>query len=307
MKPEIAKSRQRVLDANPPLGDEIKRSALQLLTDMRDRLALRTDADADALVEIVHQTRVDSKRLRALWRLLKPGLEAGDYRRLEQLSKGLAKPLATSRDAQVMQETLAWVSADFAEEVRQRLLSGLAQLLEPQTKVEEPALTQVAQALLRLEQAVETIELSPIRYRHLRKGLKQTCRKGEYFAEKALQQHAMEPMHRWRKWAKLLQFQSSWLLDQSALDWLQPLKALGSALGKLHDLDVLAERMEGARDRLWQQDLEHLRAGIEAARQQKLVEIDRLAGDVYAEGARKRAKQVYRCWERQAKQKKEQE
>ncbi|MET4000561.1 CHAD domain-containing protein [Marinobacterium sp. MBR-109] len=297
MEPEIEKSRQRLLDSSQPLDVEIRCSALQLLANMRDRLALRADADTESLTEIVHQTRVDSKRLRALWRLLKPGLKTVDYRRLERLSKGLAKPLASSRDAQVMQETLDWVSADLAPDVRQRLLPGLAQVLEQGMAADEPALLQVVQSLLRLEQAVVTAELGSIRKRHLHKGLKQTCRKGSNIAHEALQKHAMEPMHRWRKWVKLLLFQSGWLLDEAAPKWTPRLKTLGSALGRLHDLDVLAEQMQSARACFWQQDLDQVNTGIEAARQKALAEIDALAEGVYAKGASKRAKQLYRRWQ----------
>lgn len=295
MQPEIEKSRQRLLESSQPLDVEIRCSALQLLTNMRDRLALRADADTESLNEIVHQTRVDSKRLRALWRLLKPGLKTTDYSRLERLSKGLAKPLASSRDAQVMKETLDWVSADLTPDVRQRLLPGLVQVLGHVT-VNEPALLQVVQTLLRLEQAIVAVDLSSMSKRHLHKGLKQTCRKGSSLAHEALQKHAMEPMHRWRKWVKLLLFQSGWLLDETAPKWISQVKALGSALGRLHDLDVLAVQMEEARACFWQEDLDQVSTGIKAARLNALGEIDVLTDEIYAKRARKRAKQLYRRW-----------
>jgi CHAD domain-containing protein len=106
----------------------------------------------------------------------------------------------------------------------------------------------------------------------------------------------MEPMHRWRKWVKLLLFQSGWLLDETAPKWISQVKALGSALGRLHDLDVLAVQMEEARACFWQEDLDQVSTGIKAARLNALGEIDVLTDEIYAKRARKRAKQLYRRW-----------
>lgn len=297
MKPDIAKSRQRLLRSHQTLAIEIHRSAQHLLADMRDRLALQSVADHESLSEIVHQTRVDSKRLRALWRLIKPGLATSDYRSLEQLSKGLAKPLGVHRDAQVMQETLASVSIDLPPEIGDRLQQGLWQRLEDASAVNRTSLSEVMQSLDQLHGTLSELNLQTLCKRDLRKGLKKSCRKGERLAHEALKHHAMEPMHRWRKWVKLLLFQSDWLLDEDAPKWIPRLKGLGSALGQLHDLDVLTIRLEEDEEAFEREDLERLRARISVSRDTLLTQIHDLADEVYMRGAGRRARQLYRRWQ----------
>jgi len=296
MKPEIAKSQQRLLCSHQALAIEIHRSAAQLLIDMRERLRLKTQADHESVSEIVHQTRVDSKRLRALWRMIKPGLSKLDYRALEQLSKAVAKPLGACRDAQVMQETLVSVLTGLSPETRDRLQQGLLQLLGDASVVGHAPLSEVLQSLDQLEKALSGMRLKTLHKCDVRKGLQQACKKGEELAHDALKHHAMEPMHQWRKWVKLLLFQSGWLLDEKAPNWVPKLKELGSTLGRLHDLDVLAMRIEEGRAAFWQQDLEVLNTRISVSRGATLAEIHALAEDVYAKGAGKRAKQLYRKW-----------
>src|SRR5690554_302331 len=298
MQPEIEKSQPRALHPEAMPADEIRRSIVELLNQMRDRLSLRQSADPEAWHEIVHQTRVDSKRLRALWRLLKPGLKAADYRRLEKLSKAVASPLGFSRDAQVMQETLSRLATgNLSAAGFRRLQTGLESLAQSGQVADDSVLQDVEQVLIQLEHAVCSAALRRIRPKHIRQGLMQTCRRGEKLARAALAHHAMEPLHRWRKWAKILQFESDWLLDSNSPDWLAQLKSLGSVLGWLHDLDVLADTLSAARGEFWQADLESLSEQIATARTRALGEIDALAIEIYAKKANKRAKQLYEGWQ----------
>jgi len=296
MKPEIRKSCPQPLCAAGVLPDEIRSSVLHLLAQVGDRLALYDTADANAVAEIVHQTRVDSKRLRALWQLIRPGLKRTDFRELERLSRGLARPLASSRDAQVMQETLTWVSRDLEAGVRARLQAGLSALLADEVETHVLSLPQVMVTLQQLETRVMAVALEGVRRRHLRRGLEKTCRKGESLATAALRHYSMEPLHGWRRWIKLLLFQSDWLLGESAPEWVPWLKVLGGDLGRLHDLDVLAARVQAARGDFWLADLEMLNQGISGSRRDTLAGVETLAAQLYARGGRKRARQLYRCW-----------
>jgi len=296
MKPEIRKSCPQSLCAARVLPDEIRSGVSQLLAQVGGRLALYDTADADTVAEIVHQTRVDSKRLRALWQLIRPGLKRSDFQELERLSRGLARPLASSRDAQVMQETLTWVSQDLDDGVRIRLQAGLSALLAAEVKTHASSLPQVVATLRQLETQVMDVALERVRRRHLRRGLEKTCRKGESLSITALRHYSMASLHGWRKWIKLLLFQSDWLRGKSAPEWVPWLKVLGGDLGRLHDLDVLAKRVQAARGSFWLADLEMLNQGIRGARRDTLVGIETLAAQLYAKSGRKRARQLYRCW-----------
>lgn len=296
MKPEIGKSALRPLSTTGALPEEIRASAIQLLDQVRERLALYDSADEAAVVEIVHQTRVDSKRLCALWQLLRPGLKKSDFRTLERLSRGLAKPLGSSRDAQVMQETLAWISRELDAEVYARLQAGLSALLADEAGAHVASLPQVMDSLQRLEKRVQAADLEKLRRRHLRQGLEKACCKGERLGGEALESYAMIPLHGWRKWIKLLLYQSGWLLGDRAPEWVSWLKVLGSDLGRLHDLDVLGYRVEQARDQFWQADMQQLMEVLGQARQKILHETEVKATRLYAKTGRKRARQLYRHW-----------
>jgi CHAD domain-containing protein len=298
MQPEIEKSQPRALRPKAVLADEIRRSTVELLNQMRSRLSLRHDANPESWHEIVHQTRVDSKRLRALWRLLKPGLRAADYRRLEKLSKTVASPLGFSRDAHVMQETLTRLATgNLPAEGFRRLQTGLESLAQSGQATDDSVLQEVEWALIQLERAVCNAQLGRVRPKHIRQGLMQICLRGERLAHAALTDHAMEPLHRWRKWVKILLFETEWLLDSNRPVWVVQLKPLGSMLGWLHDLDVLADTLNSARGRFWQADLESLSQQIATARARAIDEIDALAVEIYAKKAKKQAKQLYESWQ----------
>ena len=296
MKPEIVKSTLRPMNTTGALPEEVRASARHLLAQVRDRLALYDTADEAAVLEIVHQTRVDSKRLCALWQLLRPGLKKSDFRTLERLSRGLARPLGSSRDAQVMQETLAWVGRGLDAGVCARLQTGLAALLADEAKAHVSSLPRVMDSLQRLETRVLAADLEGLRRRHLRQGLEKACCKGETLAGEALGSYAMTPLHGWRKWIKLLLYQSGWLLGNQSPEWVSWLKVLGSDLGRLHDLDVLGERVERARDQFWQGDMQQLLERLGQARQEILHETEEVAARLYTKNGKKRARQLYRHW-----------
>lgn len=296
MDQRVEKSRQRLLRADKSVATEVCRSASQLLADMNIRLQVRLDLNAGERAEIVHQTRVDSKRLRALWQLIRPGLDASDYAFLDGLSRQLAKPLASSRDAHVMGATLAGLSSALEPGSRVRVRQGLIRLLSPNTEVDEMALIQVSRVLKQLQAELSRVSMRQLRRRDIRKGLQQTSAARAKLARTALNHHAMEPMHRWRRWVKLSLFQSDWLLDQKKPDEVSLLKSLGSELGRLHDLDMLAQHVQKDRMYFWQEDLEQLLTVVAATRAGVLCEIDALAGKTDVRDVRKQAKQLYRLW-----------
>lgn len=218
------------------LFESVRRAAL----DHDERILAILDGDDVLSAEQVHDLRVAIKNLRALWRLSLAGGKKKTVRKRDRTLKKAAAALSDARDSQVMLETLDRLAAashrPFEQEslaaVRDRLTTDMPATVEPRPPADFAEVFR--DDLARWRAMPPCNDAAPLRaglvalYRHARRrGLE------------AMAEDDPDSWHRFRNWAKHLQYQLAPLpLGGDELD-LKELRKLGQALGNLHDLHVL--------------------------------------------------------------------
>ncbi len=282
------KSRPRPLSADAT-GLAVQMIARDLVGQGCNRLRLAVGGQEPDLEEVVHQTRVDMKRLRALWYLIQPGLLDEPGQCLHLASRELAQGLGGTRDRQVMQATLAAVAAALPAEVVRRLAGALSDA----TAAQAPELELALERYRQLKRLLEEVEFASVRRAHIRQGLEQSFGKGLKGYRRSRQGDDMDALHRWRKWAKVLLYQLEWL--NLSPRWASALKPLGSCLGDIHDLDVLAGQLRLAG--VAADDLALLEPVLAQARQRPVEQALQLGRRAYAcKSPARRCRRLYQRW-----------
>lgn len=190
----------------------------------------------------VHDLRVLMKRLRGLLRLYRGRVPFRIRTEMNGLLRDLARQFAAQRDAQVLLETLA----NLVERYRypdaawlQRIRADLQQ--KNATTVAAPALSAAVQTLRQVQTRWQT-ELRQADGDFCGEALVESYRRCRREGRVALQPLAIHRLHAWRKPVKYLGYQLAVVAvpGESLQQQGESLRRLGSLLGKVHDLDVLA-------------------------------------------------------------------
>jgi hypothetical protein len=223
-----------------PIADGLRRIGLEQLDIAAAKLAGKDDA-----ATAIHDARRCLKRLRALLRLVRPGLAGTTYRREAERLAGIGRMLAGVRDRHVMQQTLGRLEARFgtlpdgrADHLRKLLAQG-------RTAKGRAGQDARRQALSRLEQARRLFHgkaVGAIELEHVAEGLETTYRKARKAFRHAYQEPTDEAFHAFRK-----QVQQHWRhMSLVSRAWPEALSAraseareLSRLLGEDHDLAVL--------------------------------------------------------------------
>lgn len=202
----------------------------------------------------VHETRKCMKRLRALLRLVRPAMTSQDYRKENAFLRDIGRVLATSRDRQVMLETIMLLRADAATEDAGILdvlqdhivkgMNGAAEETAPNVKKTSKAIAEAGEQLAKLNLQASGFDI-------VAPGFERTYRRGRKAMANAISERANgtarladEASHEWRK-----QVQAHWrqlsLLAASWPDFFETritlARQLSDELGLDHDLAVLKE------------------------------------------------------------------
>jgi len=184
----------------------------------------------------VHEARRRCKKLRALFRLVRPGF-AG-YATEDAFVRDASRGLAAARDMRVTQQTfielMAWAHRPvppFASDTSGR--DG-----------EVEALRGFADHMRELDRRSSDWRLERIDLDTLANGLKQTYRRGRHTGREAKRRHTDEAFHEWRKYSKY-HWNQLGLLEGCAGDILPSAHKcagdLAEQLGLHHDLAVLQD------------------------------------------------------------------
>lgn len=203
---------------------------------------LQQDAlDPDA----IHDIRVLMKRLRGLLRLYAVAGQRAEADQLNPLLRDVAGAFAGQRDAHVLAETLLQLTHSASKPVAMRLLAIRDGLQDDSVAAEDPDVSALVNELAWAQQQwnawfvdQDDDSLLDALARHYRRNRKQ--------GREALRLRDREVLHDWRKRVKYLHYQLCALPDAEARfdGLLQRTRKLGSLLGKVHDLDVLADYLE---------------------------------------------------------------
>jgi CHAD domain-containing protein len=211
--------------------------------------ALRQTAPEDPGTA-VHDVRKDAKKLRALLRLLQPGIDRDQRREENRAIADVARSLSGARDADVLAKQAAELRERAAGQAPEAAFAAVHDALAQAAASGDGAVPSIDAAIADLEALIDRIDhwpLEGVRRRTLVDGLERTYRRGRDELRQVRKHpgHA-EQLHAWRKRVKDLWYEQRLLRDA----WPGILKAqaaeldeLGELLGDDHDLSVLRDQL----------------------------------------------------------------
>ncbi len=235
------------LDPAASLTDTVR----DVARDQIDAAIETLEGASDDLEEAVHDTRKRCKKLRALLRLVRPGL-GKTYGRENAAFRDLARTLSDVRDAQVLAATID----DLCEHAEDKAAVDLVAPARDWAMARREAVLRETTIGQRIDTAREKLgkarkraarwDLAGPASEALEGGLAQTYRRARSRWQDATAEDAPELMHEWRKRVKYHWYHCR-LLRRAWPDAMKvriaALDALGDDLGTDHDLVVLVETL----------------------------------------------------------------
>lgn len=267
------------LKVKEPLAEGIRRVALEQIEIAEGEL--RGNGDANVAV---HNARRALKRLRALLRLVRPGLNEADYRREARRFADIGRLLAGERDRHVMRQTLKKLAAE-KPELAKGLLPAFETLLDAGSTSQgnpEDVRGMAAGRLVAARRVFSAPTMGHLEGEHVFAGLAKVYRKARRLNRHCHEQKAAtdEEFHALRKcvqqhWRHMQLLSRAWPEALSARA--SEAKALSQLLGEDHDLHVLMAYAEAHADGLPPDGLTQLRSAVQQA-QARLRDRGRLHG-----------------------------
>ena len=248
------------------------------------------DGDPATLDERVHDARKCLKKTRALLRMVRPSLSKAAFNRENAVLRDAGRTLSQARDQAAVLECL-----DRIKRERPSLTGSIVKLEHvlqtTATASTEHSVRQLEPTRLLLRTSLE--RLPHLIERHvapgaLRRGLRDSHRRGRRALRDAGKAPSPEHFHEWRKrvkdhWYHLRLFGQTWpKLLETQIDELEKLSEL---LGDEHDLNVLRPRLLALTDRLSPFDVETLLQAIDLRIDRDRRRACALGARVYAERA----------------------
>jgi CHAD domain-containing protein len=228
------------LKEGEPVPKGIVRIARGRIDHAIDHLEGRADGSPE---EAVHEARKDMKKLRAVVRLMRPGLGDKVYRRENACFRDAGQELAGLRDADVMLGTLAKLEGEIPEQAAGGLRQALeAHKIRTAAGARQPAAAQVVEILTTARGRVERWPLDEDGFDAVAGGLERIYRRGRKGFRTARAEPTTENLHEWRKrvkdlWYHLTILRTAWPPVMDALA--DEAHHLSEQVGEDHDLAVL--------------------------------------------------------------------
>jgi hypothetical protein len=253
----------------------------------------------------VHEARKCLKRIRALLRLVRPALSKEQFRRENARFRDIARLLATSRDRQVMRDTVARLATG-ADERQGKALAALNEVLAQDigTSGAPPdhtvAFEPVIASLSRAKKDFKHLDLELNMKDLIRIGLKRSYRAGQEALAAAKAKPDDETLHEWRKtvqvhWRHMLLLSDAWPEYFAVRS--NAAKELSDCLGEDHDLAVLIGFVtNGGGSAIGQAHAEAIVSLADEQQRQLREKAFRKGAFLFAEDARGLANTVRRYW-----------
>jgi CHAD domain-containing protein len=210
----------------------------------------RPGAERDA---VVHEVRKCFKKVRAVLRLVRDGLDDKVYRRENACFRDAGRPLTEVRDAKALIETLDELAGHFADRAITGAFDGVRRTLLADRRAvrqrvlhEANALAAVADAVKKARGRLRDWAVRPKGWSAVRGGLKRVYQSGRDAFTVAAADPTADNLHEWRKQAKYLYYQlevfePAWPGVMMELGGL--VRELTQLLGDDHNLAVLRQKM----------------------------------------------------------------
>lgn len=245
------------IEPGTPVLKEFRRVAAEEFETTIGRLKA---AEGATLAVAVHESRKSCKRLRALFRLVRPSLPDRRYRTLNASVRDAARELSAARDAAALvgmfDDLLAAHGADPKDDVMKAVRARLEEQVDAMewTETSGPPRAMV-RARERLELARDmaaTVKLADEDWDALGPGLQSIYSRGRKAMDELRREGTAEHAHEWRKMVKYT-WHHLQLLEGTAPSMLAPaaqrFHQLADALGDAHNLAVLRDTLDGAPSR----------------------------------------------------------
>jgi CHAD domain-containing protein len=301
------------IGGHEPLARGLRRVSVEQLDSA---LASMT---TDSVGVAVHEVRKVTKRIRAVLRLVRPGLGEDRYRFENHALRDTAQLLAPVRDAAVNVESISEIRLRFDEQLTPAVFSGVIdRLTVRRDRIETGALEteEWSKAMYAMRSARARYAAWPVdsdtarahgmkviahRFRSVGTGLSRTYARGRDEMAEAGRRPTTDNFHAWRKRAKYLRHQLE-ILSPLWPDVLSghaaSLERLGDLLGTEHDLAQLL-RLLAARPDLLPDPVE--RSLLVALVQHRRAELQTaslaLGARVYAEPTRRFTERLAAYWD----------
>lgn len=229
-----------------PIAKGLRRIGLEQI-----ERALRHQTGSGNRAVAVHETRKCLKRIRALLRLARPGLDDETFRRENVRFRSIAALLSNARDNQVLLETVLKLEHEASAAGLEFLEALRATLLKENGKHELPGEARIEEATHLLGEASEAFEclaLEPAGFSVIERGLETCYRKGRHALAAAYDDGSDETFHEWRK-AVQLHWRHMQLLSRGWPEMfavrVAAARQLSQILGDDHDLSMLVAYLAG--------------------------------------------------------------
>jgi CHAD domain-containing protein len=280
--------------------ESVTKAARRLCCErLDDALELLQRGDRD---EAVHDVRREIKKLRAILRLVRPGIGETAYDKATKTLREAANRLDTMRDAQVRLTALEELARRSNGQIPRHSLPKIQNALRQNCRQEEQklgaTLGPVKDILSDARQQLADLKVKPNSWKAVGPGLKRIYRRGRKALELAEREPSPEHFHEWRKRVKDLANQLRLVCParpRKLKARTEKLDRLGDILGDDHDLFMLREFV-GEKLNEWEKGpLEMVIAG----RQQELrSEALKLGGSFYTKKPNRFCRQVGNGWKR---------
>lgn len=240
--------------------DAIDAEVRRILVDQNRRALALLGSWEENPRDHVHQARQAFKRIRALLRLVRPGLRYV-YRVENVIYRDLGRDLAYARDNEAVIEALGLleprISGPLAQESLKMLRVGLEQRAARERDCglhDLPGRIKTAcHALKDADKRFRDLPLGELRRKHLRKGVQDTLAHCASAFDRVSHSHAAEDFHALRKNVKCAYHQTR-LMQQLMPRWAvaagPALGELSDVLGHYHDLIILDALLHRQADEL---------------------------------------------------------
>lgn len=237
------------LKVSEPLGEAVPRIICEQIERVRDELSDQRDP-----VAAVHEARKSLKRIRALLKLVRPGLDAAVYDREANRYRTIAGELSPTRDRDVMASSLTSMIKVARADEAPALLDIKAKLLTPAASGDSSGPRQHDGVLAKLAEAQAAAQGLVVEgdADTVKQGLRNAYRKGRRLQRRAYDEASDETFHELRKsvqlhWRHMQLLQKSW--PELFAARIEAARSLSQMLGDQQDMAVLIEAIK-ARDDL---------------------------------------------------------
>ena len=199
----------------------------------------------------IHETRKALKRIRALLRLVRPGLSSQIYKTENARYRDISRFLAGARDSQVLLETVDKFETMSKGRTKSAFVSARTRLagkaIAGRIGNHEDAIAQAIEGLVAGRAVMTDLAFKEVEFEVAIEGMQRTYRQAVRAFRRAYDEPGGEALHEWRKfvqhhWRQMSLLTAAW--PEMAHTRVAAAKEISNMLGEDHDIEVMLAALE---------------------------------------------------------------